>query len=209
MIYEYHVLTIGWFTRNIFWGESESQAYRDTLCTSAFIKGGVNIVTDPSLPPEQMEAALYNRSGLRPLAIDAVYITHAHGDHYVGIECFPDAGWYMSEIELEAMKNSADPVAKALAAKIKPAAAGFLPGVDLLPLPGHTPGTTAITFDSEDGIVAVCGDAVMTRDFFRARRGYRNSVDFAQAAESISLLAKSADVVVPGHDNCFLTWRNR
>ena len=204
-MFEFHVLTIGQFSRNVFWGESEANSYRGAVCTSTLIKGAKNIVVDPSLPPEKMAEALYNRSGLKPGDIDAVFITHAHGDHFVGIECFPGAAWYMGGAEIERMMAGQSESEKGLASKLSPAYPGLIPGIDLLALPGHTPGTAALVFGSVDGRVAVCGDAVMTRDFFRARRGYYNSMDFKLAGESIELLAKSADIVVPGHDNYFLT----
>ena len=56
-------------------------------------------------------------------------------------------------------------------------------------------------------MVAVAGDSVMTRDFFKDRRGYYNSADFAASAHSIDLLMEKADIVVPGHGNYFLTHR--
>ena len=203
-MFEYHVINIGQFSRNVFWGESESVAYRGAICTSTLIKGPANIVIDPSLPPADMAQALYNRSGLRPDAIDYVFITHAHGDHYVGIACFEKAQWLMNEIDLEALANGKNQSDRALAEKILPAKSGFAPGLDVLAVPGHTRGASALIFDSADGRVAVCGDAVMTRDFFRARKGYFNSVDFAAASESIELLANAADIIVPGHDNYFI-----
>jgi glyoxylase-like metal-dependent hydrolase (beta-lactamase superfamily II) len=204
-MFEYHVLTIGQFSRNVFWGESETQAYRDAICTSTLVRDGARaIVVDPSLPPDQMAKTLYNRSGLRPDAIGAVFITHAHGDHFVGIECFPDAKWYMSATELARLRVGENGRDRELARRILPAEPDFVRGVDLLALPGHTDGTTALLFDSADGRVAVCGDAVMTRDFFRARRGYFNSMDFESAKASIERLAAAADIIVPGHDNYFI-----
>jgi glyoxylase-like metal-dependent hydrolase (beta-lactamase superfamily II) len=113
----------------------------------------------------------------------------------------------MGDIDLETLKNSGSQTDRELAAKIRPAGTELIQGVEVIGLPGHTPGTAAIVFDSADGRVAVCGDAVMTRDFFRARRGYYNSADFEMAGASISKLADLADIIVPGHDNYFLTKR--
>jgi glyoxylase-like metal-dependent hydrolase (beta-lactamase superfamily II) len=209
-MFEYHVITIGRFTRNLFWGELETQAYRDVLCTTTLLKGkDFNILVDPSLPPAEMAKALYDRSGLWPDAIHAVFITHAHGDHFVGLELFRGAAWYMGEAELDSMRKSTNPRQKELGERIRPALPGFISGAESLPLPGHTMGTTAILVDSPDGKVAVTGDAVMTRDFFKARRGYYNSVDFEEASRSISRLAEIADIVVPGHDNYFIakSWK--
>lgn len=84
-MFEFNVLKIGYFSRNRFWGELDTIAYRDPLCTTTLIKGnGKNIIVDPS---------------------------------------------------------------------------------------------------------AVCGDAVMTRDFFKAQIGYYNSVDFDRSKQSIAILA--------------------
>ncbi len=44
----------------------------------------------------------------------------------------------------------------------------------------------------------------MTLDWFEAEEGYHNSADFAQASETIRKIKQSADLVVPGHGNCFL-----
>jgi glyoxylase-like metal-dependent hydrolase (beta-lactamase superfamily II) len=208
-MFEYHVITIGRFTRNRFWGELETQAYRDVLCTSTLLKGDINIVVDPSLPPAEMAKALYDRSGLWPDSIDAVFVTHAHGDHFEGLELFRKAKWYMGEAELETMRTSTNQRQKELGARILPASPGFIPGVDTLLLPGHTAGTTALLAETLDGKLAVTGDAVMTRDFFKARQGYYNSLNFEEASRSISRLAEIADVVVPGHDNYFVAkgWR--
>jgi glyoxylase-like metal-dependent hydrolase (beta-lactamase superfamily II) len=102
------------------------------------------------------------------------------------------------------MRKSTNQRQKELGDRILPAVPGFIPGVETLLLPGHTAGTTALLADTVDGKLAVTGDAVMTRDFFKARQGYYNSVNFEEAARSISRLAEIADVVVPGHDNYFM-----
>ncbi len=50
----------------------------------------------------------------------------------------------------------------------------------------------------------VAGDAVATRDFWRERRSYFSAVDPAQAARTMDDVARSARIIVPGHDNYFL-----
>ena len=209
-MFEFHVLTLGQFSRNRFWGELDTQAYRDALCTSTLVKaatGKMNILVDPSLPPDEMAKVLYNRAGMRPDQVDIVFITHAHGDHYVGIELFEKANWYISEIDLDSMKKSGNPRILGIAGKLEPCGSGLANGVEFAALPGHTKGAAGMLFDTADGRVCVCGDAVMTRDFFIHRLGYYNSVDFETAAASIEKIAGLADIVVPGHDNYFLTGR--
>ena len=204
---EFHVLTIGHFSRNRFWGESDTEAYRDALCTCTLIKGENNIVVDPSETPEQMARTLYNRSGLRPEAVNTVFLTHAHGDHFAGLECFENAEWIMSGADLALMRRSADERERRLATRIAEAKPGFSEGIALVELPGHTMGTTGLLLETQDGKVCVCGDSIMTRDFFKARLGYYNSVDFTLSSASIQKVAQLADIVVPGHDNYFLTHR--
>ena len=204
---EFHVLTIGRFSRNKFWGELDTQAYRDALCTSTLVKGKQNIVVDPSLPPDEMAKTLYNRSGLRPENVDIVFVTHKHGDHYVGIELFEKARWLISEIELEDMKKSDDKRVLELTKKLEICSPDAAAGLEFIAIPGHTKGMTGLVFDTVDGKVCVCGDAVMTRDFFNSRLGYYNSVDFEESTASINKMAGLFDIVVPGHDNYFLNKR--
>ena len=206
-MFEFHVLTIGQFSRNRYWGELDSRAYRNAICTSTLVKGKPNIIVDPSLPPDEMAGVLYNHTGLRPEAVEAVFLTHSHGDHYVGIELFEKARWLISEIDLDTMKKSDNSRVLGIAKKLEICKPGQIEGVEFIPFPGHTLGMTGILFDSIDGRVCICGDAVMTRDFFNHRQGYYNSVDFEKSSESIKKMAEMADIVVPGHSNYFLNKR--
>ena len=227
-MFEFHVLTLGQFSRNKFWGELDSQSYREPVCTSTLVKGegNRNLIVDPSLPPERMAKVLYDRSGLKLEDINFVFISHSHGDHFVGIELFQKAAWFMGAAELEIMGMSDNAHTREFAQKFIPVHEGNnseavnsglnksglneskLPqGIEFLSLPGHTLGSMGILFDSRDGRVCICGDAVMTRDFFDNRQGYYNSADFEKSASSIQKLSELCDIVVPGHDNYFLTGR--
>lgn len=199
------ILTLGCFSRNRYWGEEDAKSYRRALCTSTLIETsqGARILVDPAVSGAALAQVLDERCGLRPEAVDYVYVTHRHGDHYAGMADLPRAVWL-------AAPGDAGEIRRALpqhADRIFAAGAEIVPGVQVLPLPGHTPGLAGLLFASEDGMVAVAGDSVMTRDFFKDRRGYYNSADFAASARSIDLLMEKADIVVPGHGNYFLTHR--
>ncbi len=195
-ILSWHVLTIGNISRNRFWGEDDSAARRGALCTSTLIRSGDTLVLiDPSEPPEAMARTLDRRAGITPADIDAVFVTHHHGDHLEGIEAFTNAKVYVPAGELDAVGiRSAIPVREG---------DEIAPGVRAVALPGHTPGLCGVIFQAAEGRIAVVGDAVMTRDFFIERAGYFNSIDFAACSSTHDRLQDIADVIVPGHDNYF------
>ena len=199
------ILPLGCFSRNRYWGEEDAKSYRRALCTSTLIETpqGARILVDPAVSGAALAQVLDERCGLRPEAVDYVYVTHRHGDHYAGMADLPRAVWLAAPGDAGEIRRALPQHAK----RIFAAGAEIVPGVQVLPLPGHTPGRAGLLFASEDGMVAVAGDSVMTRDFFKDRRGYYNSADFAASARSLDLLMEKADIVVPGHGNYFLTHR--
>jgi glyoxylase-like metal-dependent hydrolase (beta-lactamase superfamily II) len=206
----WHILTIGHLSRNKFWGESDDLAYRAPVCTSTLIHSdGRTIVVDPGCPADEMARVLHQRTGLRPEAVDTVFLTHFHGDHRVGLAAFPQARWCMAASEIAAWIGQVAPESpeQGLLTCLEPVADEVAPGIALFPTPGHTPGHTALIFSSAGWQVVVAGDGVMTHDFFLARDVYFNTADRAAAVASIARIAEEADIVVPGHDNYFVNRR--
>jgi len=201
MVRRWDVVTIGNLSRNRYWGESDEKPLRPALCTSTLLTGeGFRLLVDPPLADaEAMAFELFRRTGLRPGAVTAVFVTHGHGDHFAGLGSFSGADW------LAAPEVAAELNASGKAAKPVQGASGRLPGaIDVIPTPGHTANHHSLAFECDGRRVVVAGDAVMTRDFWDHRQGYFNSADFDQAAATIDRLAHVADIVVPGHDNYFL-----
>ena len=202
-MFDWTILTLGQFSRNKFWGEDMSVAHRGPICTSVLITGnGAVILTDPPHEEKRLAETLHARTGKYLADITHVYITHGHGDHFMALDCFPNAEIFAAPGDVHMIEGAVKN--KNLNIKIHPAEDDFVPGIRVVNIPGHTSGISMIIFNSPDGRVAVVGDAVMTRDFFYAREGYYNSVDFVQSTRSIDLIAESADIVVPGHDNYFI-----
>lgn len=201
------VLTIGHLSRNKFWGESDSRAYRPPRCTCTLIRAAdQSIIVDPSCPPEEMANVLDQRTGLKPERITAVFLTHFHGDHRFGIEAFPKARWLMSAREMEACDRRLPPDSpdRSILNRLLPVAESLAQGIQIIDTPGHSMGHSSLVFASEGRSVVVAGDAAMTKDFFFARDYYFNTEDPEAAVRSIDMIAGIADIVIPGHDNYFL-----
>lgn len=212
-MYTWHILTIGHLSRNKFWGERNDTAYRAPLATSALLLGeGQVIVTDPSLPAAGMRAALLDAAGLAPEDVTLVFSTHNHLDHHVDPLCFPNARWFMPQVDLNYLHEHWDEHKRSFPGddwetvqRCEPAPEELAPGLRLLPLPGHTAGTGGLLFCAPEGRVLLTGDAVMTREFYKAGEPYFFGWDNDQARQTILSLRGRADVIIPGHGEAFLT----
>jgi glyoxylase-like metal-dependent hydrolase (beta-lactamase superfamily II) len=200
-VHRWDIVTIGNISRNRYWGESDEKAYRPGICTCTLITGeGFRLLVDPSLTEaDRMAAELDRRTGAKLEDVTAVFLTHAHGDHHFGLKHFPQAQWLAPPPVAEILNASGQ-----YDRRIEPASERIFDSIDILPTPGHTLTHHSLRFDCDGLSVVIAADAAMTRDFWRDRRGYFNSVDFDLASQTIEKLAALADIVVPGHDNYFL-----
>ena len=161
---------------------------------------GFRLIVDPSLSKtDEMAKELDRRTGLKLRDIDAVFVTHEHGDHWFGLAHFPEARW-LAAPEVAAALNKTGKLPKPVEAMT-----GRLFEADRDPAdPGPYDQPSQPAFRLRGLSVVIAGDAVATRDFWRERRGYFNCVDFDLSAKSMDKIAALADIVVPGHDNFFL-----
>lgn len=196
------VITIGNLSRNRYWGESDEKPLRDAICTCTLITGeGFRLLVDPSIADKTaMLRELDRRTGLKPEAMTGVFITHEHGDHVAGVEHFANAPWWAAAPVAEALNRM-----KRFSRKFEPAPAVLFEAVEVIATPGHTATHHGLQFACEGQTVVVAGDAVATRDFWRELRSYYNAVDPGLAAKTMDRLAATAGVIVPGHDNYFVT----
>ena len=146
--------------------------------------GGKNLLVDTGYgldSPERKSALpnLLQRLGLTVDAIDAVLLTHMHGDHIGGLvrdgkPVFPNADVLVGKVELaywtadktlqERERNAkmARDVVKAYGDKLKTFEFGetIVPGIVALAGIGHTPGHTLLMLSSEDAKILFWGDLV-------------------------------------------------
>ncbi|ONI71598.1 hypothetical protein BWI15_15655 [Kribbella sp. ALI-6-A] len=145
---------------------------------------------------------------LEPADIDAVVLSHGHWDHIQNVDLFEQSPVLVHPAELEYLANPAGPhtprwTSSVLAGlKLCETAEGeqILPGVRVIELPGHTPGSIGLTVATDDGTVVLTGDAVPTLDVLRSGKASGQPADREQADASIARIAATADFVHPGHD---------
>lgn len=149
--------------------------------TASFPERLYRLATPVELEPDQTAAAWVARRGLRPEEIQAVVLSHLHGDHVAGLRNFPNATIYASRAALGAMRLASrfGRVRQGMLAELLPsdferraiwfedrpskslsrAYAPFDEGRDLfgdgsliaLELPGHSPGHWGLALRLDDG----------------------------------------------------------
>lgn len=203
----WHLITSGHLTRNKFWGEDEGKMYHPVISTTTVIQtGNYNILVDPSMNADQMKMELYSRCGLRAEEIDLIYSTHKHYDHWMGVDGFPNAEFYMASEDLDYLHKHMDYIPNDrvdILKKAKPAREKLVEGISLVALPGHTMGLQGLLFEGPEGKILIAGDSVMTYEFFQAKEGYFFSVSDELSKKSIEKAAQIADFIIPGHGNYF------
>lgn len=141
-----------------------------------------------ALPTSGALRARLEMVGLRPRDVDTVVLTHCHPDHLGGaVACgrpaFPNARYVVAEAELEfwqgprrapgdlrapgevqrAMEQTARSCLAALRFQLEPVDREheIVPGVRLIPAPGHTPGHLALLIESQGERLLHIGDAAV------------------------------------------------
>jgi glyoxylase-like metal-dependent hydrolase (beta-lactamase superfamily II) len=123
--------------------------------------------------------------GIKPEQVDAVLITHLHGDHTGGLArdgkpLFPNAAVYLAAQENAAADKNAAALLACYGAKLRTfspvgidaagaasqagAQAEILPGIKAIAVFGHTPGHTAYLAESNGQRLLIWGDLVHIED---------------------------------------------
>lgn len=206
----YDVIVIGHQRYNVYFDETAENPPRGkpVTCTSTLIRGKQKdgkpyaLLIDPTTrnTPEEFYFDLSRRTGLGPKDITHCFVTHEHFDHIEGLSYFPNAIWFAEKNNLP-WSGASMLVDKAKFISVE---GEFLPGVYAYPLPGHTNTLCGVAFLYEGRRYIVAGDAVVSRHHFK---DYANNFedDVKQARLTQLEIKETFDVVIPGHDNLFLT----
>ncbi len=197
-----------------------TSAGRIAMCEVTLIEGSspngkpVRILVDPAHVGRRtvLVEALAGR-GLTPADIDMVVLTHAHWDHVQNIDVFAHAPVCLHPRE---RRYSAGPHPNDWATpawtgailermQIREIAEGdeLIPGVGVVDLPGHSPGSIGVTVQNEHGLSLISGDAVHRASVALSRQSPLVFWSASEARASIDRVVKLADVIYPGHDQAF------
>ena len=214
------IISIGTLSRNRLW--NETAAVRTPHATTTLLRSGkAKILVDPGLPAVVAGARLYERSGLRPEQITAVFLTNFRPAHRDGLAAFPNAKWLLHEVERDAVRHHLLALRErgdkdvsrvvetelALLDRTRGPDDKLADQIDLFPLPGYTPGGCGLLVAEATTTTLIAGDAVPTREHLLAAQILPDAVSVEAAQEAMREVYEIADVIVPGHDNLFLNPR--
>lgn len=183
-------------------------------CTVTLIRGEHNTLVDvgyfarADLLLQRLQAV-----GLKPEDIDRIVLTHAHWDHCLNLQRFPNAEVLIHRNELEYTsaphpEDFATPIwIGDMLKRYRVTAVGngdeLEPGVRTLAVPGHSPGSMALLVDTPEGIRGLVGDALPTRA--SAEMGVPRLIfwDEDAARRSARAIIDTCRIVNPGHDRPF------
>jgi len=163
--------------------------------------------------------------GLTPEDIDVVLVTHLHWDHVINLTKCTNARIIVQEAEWDAALNP-HPLAKFAYAprwfyeqlKNVEFVSGdleFLPGIQLIHTPGHTPGGQTVAIETDNGWYAVTGYCAIKDNFYppeevQKRTGYRvipaavHTDAIAAFDSSLKLLERFGPNILPSHEQTLM-----
>lgn len=151
--------------------------------------------------------------GLTPEDIHAVVLTHAHWDHCLNVDLFPNARLMLTAREHEyarsphALDWATPPWTGAVLDRhpIDEVKEGdeIATGVRIMEVPGHSAGSLAVLVQTAEGITGIVGDALPNSASVAAGICYLVFWSEEEARKSVSRILSTCDVVYPGHDRAF------
>lgn len=215
---DHRVISIGALETHPLWNEKEPRRTGSATCT--LVRSGDRVIlVDPGPSAEALRHRLMERAGLEPKHVSHVFLTCFRPDVRRGLALFPDATWWISEAEREAVgvplatqfkraEESGDAglagalrTEVALLQRFEVAPDSLAERVDLFPLPGVTPGLSGLLLAEPRHTTLIAGDAVPTWEHLESGAVPKWAVDGQRAKESFLEALEIADLLIPGRDN--------
>jgi glyoxylase-like metal-dependent hydrolase (beta-lactamase superfamily II) len=162
------------------------------------------------------------RLGVSPTSVSEVIVTHAHYDHIGNLDCFPSAEVVMTRREFEfwtgpfgTRKQFAwsveqdeteylDELLRDGRLTLVEAARTLAPGIELVPVGGHTPGQAIVLVSTPGGVAVLASDAAHYYEELERDRPFAFVADLEAMYRGFDTLNEIASqpgrVIVPGHD---------
>lgn len=161
---------------------------------------------------------------INPDDVEIVINTHLHWDHCFNNSLFKNAKFYIQKKELEYALNPIDLHKRAyeIIDGVEPpwlsvknniievdGEYDIKPGIRLIPLPGHTPGSQGVLITDKDSKYLLCGDCI---DLYENWEGneivkhiasgvHTSLIEYNESFGKIELLEDDGYEVVPSHDS--------
>lgn len=190
--------------------------------SAQFVAGGESFKDVQDVTPFEDGLAEW---GLKPEDIDIIIATHLHWDHVVNLPKCPNAKVIVQEAEWEAALNP-HPLAQFAYAprwfyeqlkniEFVRGDVEFLPGIQLIHSPGHSPGGQSVAVETANGWYAVSGFCAINDNFYppaevQRRTGYpvipaAVHTDAIAAYDSVlKLLQRFGSNILPSHEQSLM-----
>jgi glyoxylase-like metal-dependent hydrolase (beta-lactamase superfamily II) len=172
-------------------------------------------------PADEEPAAALKKLGIDIEDIDIVVNTHLHWDHCFNNELFSKAKIYVQKKELQSaisplppqglsyeshLVNMTPPWFKAYERMVGVEGdTNLLPGIDLVTLPGHTPGFQGVLVNTTGGRYLIAGDTLNFYENWEGKGRFKHIApgihyDVADCYQTFNKIEKICDHILPGHD---------
>lgn len=152
--------------------------------------------------------ALQQRN-LGPKDISMVVLSHLHFDHSANLDLFTHARVFLSRREWDYAETPHEQdisipwkIRELLGEcelSLVDGERELVPDCHFFPVPGHTPGSSAVALKTDQGTVVLAGDAIKyPKEWLRRKSDLVYDTE-QHATESIERILGMADVIVPGH----------
>ena len=128
------------------------------------VGGGHDGIDERYRPLRKPLANTLDEAGLHPSVIVAVINTHLHFDHCGENRLFPDTPIYVQAAEYEAAQDPLHTIREwidfpGVRLEQLSGESELLPGLSVLPTPGHTPGHQSVLVETGSGLAVIAGHA--------------------------------------------------